>query len=68
MSTVYQPIRMGSHAFCSEELGATFQRAMTIIAHYFIGTSMEVYIDDLDIMSTNFFSRLPNSKQAFLRI
>ncbi|XP_051152016.1 uncharacterized protein LOC127265996 [Andrographis paniculata] len=54
--------------FGLKNVGATYQRAMNTIFHDLIGQSMEVYIDDVIIKSTDFDTHLVDLKNAFIRM
>jgi len=44
--------------FGFKNAGATYQRAMNFIFHEFIGTLVEIYIDDVVVMSGYFIKHL----------
>jgi len=45
-------------------VGATYQIAMNLIFHDYIGKSMEVYIDDVVVKSTDMDQHLANLEHA----
>ena len=44
--------------FGLKNTGATYQRAMNFIFHKFIGTIVEIYIDDVVVKSEDFIKHL----------
>ena len=54
--------------FNLKNAGATYQRAMNVIFHDLIGHSVEVYIDDIVVKSSNFERHLEVLKLAFRRM
>jgi len=46
--------------FDLKNIGATYQRAMNFIFHEFIGTLVEIYIDDVVVKSGDFIKHLAN--------
>ena len=55
-------------SFGLKNAGATYQRAMNAIFHDLIGTTVEVYIDDVVVKSKSRRTHLDDLRQAFLRI
>jgi hypothetical protein len=51
--------------FGLKNAGATYQRAMNLIFHELLGNSMEVYIDDIVVKSTEFSSQIAELRKAF---
>jgi hypothetical protein len=45
--------------------GATYERAMNLIFHELLGNTVEVYIDDIVVKSTEFSSYITDSCKAF---
>lgn len=54
--------------FGLEKAGATFQRGMNTIFHYFLGHFMEVYIDDIVVKSQSYDEHLDHLSKTFLRM
>ncbi|KAM1016895.1 hypothetical protein ACFX2A_047517 [Malus domestica] len=54
--------------FDLKNTGATYQQAMNTIFHDLIGTTVEVYIDDVVIKSERRQTHLDNLRQAFMRM
>ena len=54
--------------FGLKNAGATYQRAMNAIFHDLIGTTVEVYIDDVVVKSKSRRTHLDDLRQAFLRM
>ena len=54
--------------FSLKNAGATYQCAMNAIFHDLIGTTVEVYIDDVVVKSTSRRTHLDDLRQAFLRM
>ena len=54
--------------FGLKNAGATYQRAMNTIFHDLIGTTVEVYIDDVVVKSMSHQTHLDDLRQAFLRM
>ncbi|KAM0959838.1 hypothetical protein ACFX2C_024943 [Malus domestica] len=55
-------------SFDLKNAGATYQRAMNTIFHDLIGTTIEVYIDDVMVKSKSHRTHIDDLRQAFLRI
>jgi hypothetical protein len=51
--------------FGLKNAGATYQRAMNLIFHDFLGIIVEVYIDDIVVKSASLNSHLADFKLAF---
>jgi hypothetical protein len=51
--------------FGLKNAGATYQRAMNLIFHELLGNTVEVYIDDIVVKSTEFSSHLADLRKAF---
>jgi len=49
--------------FGLKNVGATYQRAMNFIFHEFIGTLVEIYIDDVVVKSGDFIKHLPDLRK-----
>ena len=56
---------MGCHDIWSENAGATYQRAMNLIFHELLGNTVEVYIDDIIVKSSEFSSHIADLRNAF---
>lgn len=54
--------------FDLKNAGATYQRAMNTIFHYFIGRFMELYIDDVVVKSQSYDEHLEHLRSAFSRM
>ena len=54
-----------SLTFGLKNAGATYQRAMNLIFHEMLGNTMEVYIDDIVVKSTEFSSHIADLCKAF---
>ena len=54
--------------FGLKNAGATYQRAMNTIFHDLIGTTVEVYIDDVVVKSKSRQTHLDDLRQTFLRM
>lgn len=54
--------------FGLKNAGATYQRAMNTIFHDLIGKTLEVYIDDVIIKSSEFSQHLVDLEEAFVRM
>ena len=54
--------------FGLKNAGATYQRAMNTIFHDLIGTTIEVYIDDVVVKSKSHRTHIDDLRQAFLRM
>lgn len=59
---------MGRNAFWLKNVGATYQRVMNSIIHYFIETFMQVYIDDIVIKSASGGGYLDQLRRSFERM
>ncbi|KAM1682957.1 hypothetical protein TB2_033675 [Malus domestica] len=55
-------------AFDLKNTGATYQHAMNTIFHNLIGTIIEVYIDDVVVISKRRRTHLDDLRHAFLRM
>jgi hypothetical protein len=51
--------------FGLKSAGATYQRAMNLIFHELLGNTVEVYIDDIVVKSTEFSSHKADLRKAF---
>jgi hypothetical protein len=51
--------------FGLKNVGATYQRAMNLIFHEFLGNTIEVYIDDIVVKSAKFGSHIAYLRKAF---
>jgi hypothetical protein len=51
--------------FGLKNAGATYQRAMNLIFHELLGNTVEVYIDDIVVKSTEFSSHIADLRKAF---
>jgi hypothetical protein len=51
--------------FVLKNAGATYQRAMNLIFHELLGNTVEVYIDDIVVKSTEFSSHIADLRKAF---
>jgi hypothetical protein len=51
--------------FGLKNAGATYQRAMNLIFHELLGNTVEVYIDDIVVKSTEFRSHIADLRKAF---
>jgi hypothetical protein len=56
---------VGCHDIWSENVGATYQRAMNLIFHELLGNIVEVYIDDIVVKSAEFSSHITYLRKAF---
>jgi hypothetical protein len=51
--------------FGLKNVGATYQRAINFIFHELLGNIVEIYIDDIVVISAAFDSHLANLRKAF---
>jgi hypothetical protein len=51
--------------FGLKNAGATYQRAMNLIFHELLGNTVEAYIDDIVVKSTEFSSNITNLRKSF---
>jgi hypothetical protein len=51
--------------FGLKNAGATYQRAMNLIFHELLGSTMKVYIDDIVVKSAEFDSHIADLHKAF---
>jgi hypothetical protein len=51
--------------FGLKNAGATYQRAMNLIFHELLGNTMEVYINNIVVKSTEFGSHIADLRKAF---
>jgi hypothetical protein len=51
--------------FGLKNAGATYQRAMNLIFHELLGSTVEVYIDDIVVKSAEFSSHIADLHKAF---
>jgi hypothetical protein len=51
--------------FGLKNAGATYQRAMNLIFHELLGNTVEVYIDDIVVKSTEFSAHVADLHKAF---
>jgi hypothetical protein len=56
---------VGCHDIRSKNAGATYQRAMNLTFHEFLGNTIEVYIDDIVVKSAKFGSHIAYLRKAF---
>jgi hypothetical protein len=54
--------------FGLKNASATYQRAMNLIFHELLGSTMEVYIDDIVVKSTEFSSHIADFRKVFDKI
>jgi hypothetical protein len=59
---------MGCHDIWSENVGATYQRAMNLIFHELLGNTVEVYIDDIVVKSAEFSSHVADLRRYGLKM
>ena len=59
---------MGCHDIWSKNVGATYQRAINLIFHELLGSTVEVYIDDIVVKSSEFSSHIADLRKAFDKI
>jgi hypothetical protein len=51
--------------FGLKNAGTTYQRAMNLIFHELLGNTVEVYIDDIVVKSTELSSHIANFRKVF---
>jgi hypothetical protein len=51
--------------FGLKNVGATYQRAMDLIFHELLRNTVEVYIDDIVVKSTEFSSHIADLRKTF---